>query len=308
MMKIALVLNIHINDIININRMGWNIPLHFVCINKLKNEYMIKFDIEAILEYIKNHKDWFYIAGIIILVLLQMQTCRNNQDLKIEGLRQQNNISALTDSLNYYINENGNLVAEKHAYQLTQKELEDSIGKIDKKHREYVTWLRTNLTHHDTIYADAVVEHDTIDMDSTMIDKGVILVDTTDVWGNSRRQIKVEIPYYIDSLLRTGEVRLDLEQSIFVTGSLQRDTKTGETYIVLETDYPGIRFNNAMGIVATTSPDYELTFRKRNGVGLFIGPSVGLGYDPIHKTLSPTIGLSLGLGYTFTPKRLQWGR
>ena len=46
--------------------------------------------------------------------------------------------------------------------------------------------------------------------------------------------------------------------------------------------------------------------RKRNGVGLAIGPSFGVFYDSPSKTLKPAFGLSLTVGYTFTPKSLQW--
>jgi hypothetical protein len=46
--------------------------------------------------------------------------------------------------------------------------------------------------------------------------------------------------------------------------------------------------------------------RKRHGVGLAIGPSVGIYYDKPSNSVKPAFGVSLTVGYTFTPKRLQW--
>ena len=74
----------------------------------------------------------------------------------------------------------------------------------------------------------------------------------------------------------------------------------------LKSDYPGLTFNSGNGIIASNGKQYEREMRKRNGVGLAIGPSIGVFYDSPSKTLKPAFGLSLTVGYTFTPKALQW--
>ena len=46
--------------------------------------------------------------------------------------------------------------------------------------------------------------------------------------------------------------------------------------------------------------------RKNNGIGLAIGPSFGVFYDSPTQSLKPAFGLTLTIGYTFTPKIFQW--
>ena len=95
-------------------------------------------------------------------------------------------------------------------------------------------------------------------------------------------------------------------KDIYVEGTITRNNKTKETMFHLKSDYPGLTFNSGNGIVASNGKQYEREMRKRNGVGLAIGPSFGVFYDSPSKTLKPAFGLSLTVGYTFTPKALQW--
>lgn len=254
------------------------------------------------IDFIVKYKTFFLIGIILLMFVLLMNQCTSNRRLKDEIQRQYNNELAMKDTLSQYTDELGRLNAEKHAYQLTQEELIDSIGKIDKKHSEYVSYLKTQLGVKDTVELYFYIDRPYRDV--SKLDNGIIKVDTTDVFGNSSRRLFVSIPYDIDTILNLYKSSISLEQNIFVEGWLERNTKTNETFVHLRSDYPGIKFNDGTGFVAEPSSKYERSMRKTMGVGLFVGPSVGFGYTP--EKWQPYVGLSVGVGLTFTPRFLQW--
>jgi hypothetical protein len=82
--------------------------------------------------------------------------------------------------------------------------------------------------------------------------------------------------------------------------------KTKETMFQLKTDYPGVTFNSGKAIVATNGKQYDKEARRRNGIGISIGPSVGYYYFFPTQSFKPAVGISVTIGYTFTPKAFQW--
>jgi len=129
----------------------------------------------------------------------------------------------------------------------------------------------------------------------------------SDVFGKSSRSLFVNIPYNVnENKLFTGDATFALDQNIFVEGWLERNTKSNETYIHLRSDYPGLVFNSGLGIVAEPSKKYDRSMRKSNGIGLAIGPNFSFSYDFINQRFVPTVGLGITIGYTYTPKLLQW--
>ena len=229
--------------------------------------------------------------------------CSKINSLKNEITRQENNQQALTEQLVNYEDELGRANAEKHAYQLTQKELRDSIGLLKKKNTEYISYIKANMGIKDTVKIETVIFRDT----SLTIDGGCIAFEKADTFGNSYRNVNVSIPYNVDdNKLYTGNATFVLNQNIFVEGWLERNTKTKETYIHLRSDYPGVVFNSGMGVVAEPSKQYEKDMRKSCGIGLAVGPCINLGYDFVNKNFAPTVGIGLIIGFTYTPKSFQW--
>ena len=264
-----------------------------------------------ILKKIWKFKDYILLGVIILLIMSCVNTCNNNSDLQRDINRQHNNIAAITDSLKQYKDELGRTIAEKHAFQLTQQELMDSVGLLKKKNYEYLSYTKTQMGIHDTLVIPTEIERirvDTILLSQGVTDTGYIRFNKSDVFGNSSRTIGMEMKYYVDSLLHTGDVNFSLNQNIFVETWLERNTKSGETFVTLRTDYPNITFNSGMGIHALSDGNYEKSFRKSKGIGLAIGPSVGFGYDLYNHRLVPNVGLKLTIGFTYTPKIFQWGK
>ena len=217
--------------------------------------------------------------------------------------RQENNIVAITEELNNYKDELGRANAEKHAYQLTQKELRDSIGLLKKKNQEYVSYINTHLKVTDTLKVETVIVKEV----DAQVEGGYIRFAKSDVFGKSSRSFSVNIPYNVnENKLFTGDATFALNQDIFVEGWLERNTKTKETYIHLRSDYPGLTFNSGLGIVAEPSASYDRSMRKNNGLGIAIGPNFSFSYDFVNQKFIPTIGVGITIGYTYTPRILQW--
>lgn len=260
-----------------------------------------------IFNFLSKYRDIIYILFIILFFGLLVNQCSKNSGLQNEILRLNNNIYAMTDTIQQYVDANGRHIAEKHAFQLTEKELRDSVDLLKIKNREYLAYINTHIGIRDTIEVPTYIDRiDSIYYNNqNTIDKGTIRFDKSDTYGKSSRSLSVSIPYYCDSLLHTGNAIVDLSQNIYVESMIDRDKNTGETFVRLISDYP-VTFNSGMGVIVTNSNSYEKSIRKSRGIGFAVGPSLNLGYDWMNKKIVPTVGVSVTLGFTWTPKWAQW--
>ena len=181
---------------------------------------------EKFLEILKKYRDLIYISIIIIFVIIFSGQCSriNNLNHKID--RQENNRIALTEQIVNYKDELRRVNAEKHAYQLTQEELRDSIDVLKKKNSEYVYYINTNMNIKDTVILETVIIKEV----DAQVEGGTIKLEKSDVFGKSSRSFSVNIPYNVnENKLFTGDATFALDQNIFVEGWLERNTKTKET-------------------------------------------------------------------------------
>lgn len=264
--------------------------------------------ISKIFDFIIKIKDILCVAAIVLLSIFLMSQCESKNELEREIDILTNNTYALTDSLAQYHDKLGNVIAEKHALQLTQEQMEETIGELKRRHTEYVAHINANMNIKDTVYVEKVVFRDVVVDTTKMIETGTIQLAKNDVFNKSKRNISANIPYKVSypSNLSIGDASFTIEQDIYVEGTITRDYKTKETMLYLKSDYPGLLFNSGNGIVASNGKQYDREARKRNGIGLAIGPSVGVFYDNFTQSLKPALGVSVTIGYTFTPKAFQW--
>lgn len=264
--------------------------------------------ISKIFDFIIKIKDILCVAAIVLLSIFLMSQCESKNELEREVDILTNNTYALTDSLAQYHDKLGNVIAEKHALQLTQEQMEETIGELKRRHTEYVAHINANMNIKDTVYVEKVVFRDVVVDTTKMIETGTIQLAKNDVFNKSKRNISANIPYKVSypSNLSIGDASFTIEQDIYVEGTITRDYKTKETMLYLKSDYPGLLFNSGNGIVASNGKQYDREARKRNGIGLAIGPSVGVFYDNPTQSLKPALGVSVTIGYTFTPKAFQW--
>lgn len=258
---------------------------------------------EKFLEILKKYRDLIYISIIIIFGIIFSGQCSRIDNLNYEIDRQENNRIALTEQIVNYKDELGRANAEKHTYQLTQEELRDSIKFLKQKNKEYISYINTNMNIKDTVTIETVIVREV----DAQVEGGSIKLSKSNMFGKSSCSFSVNIPYNVnENRLFTGDATFALDQNIFVEGWLERNTKTNETYIHLRSDYPGLVFNSGLGIVAEPSKKYDRSMRKSNGIGLAIGPNFSFSYDFINQRFVPTVGLGITIGYTYTPKVLQW--
>ena len=278
-------------------------------VEKINNIFKsIRNGLSKTLEFIVKIKDiiWFVIILIISIFLISQCSSKNKLEREVDILT--NNTYALSDSLLQYQDKLGNIIAEKHALQLTQEEMEKTIGELKKKNTEYVSYISTNLNLKDTVYIEKVLYKDVIIDTINNTESGTIFLEKNDQFNKSNRYISASIPYkanYPSNLVVTdGEFVVN--QNIFIEGIITRNNKTKETMFQLKTDYPGVTFNSGNAIVATNGKQYDKDARRRNGIGISIGPSVGYYYFFPTQSFKPAVGFSVTIGYTFTPKALQW--
>ena len=259
------------------------------------------------LDFIVKIKDILWVVLVLIVSFSLISQCKSNNEMEREIDILTNNTYALTDSLHQYQDELGNVIAEKHALQLTQEEMERTIGELKQKNTEYVAYINTNISLKDTVYIETVIKEVVVDT-TKKVETGTIHLEKTDKFKNSQRFIAADIPYTASypSNLVIKEAMITMAQDLFVEGTIVRNNKTKETMFYLKSDYPGVIFNSGNAIVATNGKQYDREMRKRNGIGLAIGPSLGVYYDNPSNSLKPAFGLSLTIGYTYTPKILQW--
>lgn len=260
------------------------------------------------LDFIVKIKDMLWVAVVVIISLFLMSQCKSNNELEREVDVLTNNTYALTDSLHHYHDELGNIVAEKHALQLTQEQMENTIGELRKKNSEYIAHINTIVGLRDTVYIERVVYKDVVIDTLNKVETGTIHLERNDMFNKSSRYIAANIPYTVTypSNLVINEASFTVNQDIYVEGTITRNNKTKETMFYLKSDYPGLTFNSGNAIVATNGRQYDREMRRRNGIGLAVGPSVGVFYDSPTQSLKPAFGLTLTIGYTFTPKAFQW--
>lgn len=278
-------------------------------IEKINNVFkFIRNLISKTLDFIIKIKDIIWVIIVLIITLSLLSHCESTNRLEKEIDTLTNNTYALSDSIRQYRDELGNTIAEKHALQLTQEEMERTIGELQQKNMEYITYINANINLKDTVYVETIVYKDIIIDTVNGTETGTIHLEKKDIFTKSKRFISTDIPYSATypSNLVIGDATFILNQDIYVEGIITRNNKTKETMFYLKSDYPGVTFNSGNGIVATNGKEYDREMRKRNGVGLAIGPSLGIYYDNPTQTLKPGFGLSITIGYTYTPKIFQW--
>lgn len=259
------------------------------------------------LDFIVKIKDILWVVLVLIIAFSLISQCKSNIELEREVDILTNNTYALTDSLHQYQDELGNVVAEKYALQLTQEQMEQTIGELKKKNMEYVAYIDANINLKDTVYVETIIKEFVVDT-TKKIETGTIHLEKTDKFKKSQRFISADIPYTATypSNLSIEEATITMAQDLYVEGTIVRNKKTKETMFYLKSDYPGVIFNSGKGIVATNGKQYDVEARRSNGIGLAIGPSIGAFYDNPTQSLKPTFGISITIGYTYTPRRFQW--
>lgn len=254
-------------------------------------------------EFLKNN--WFGIlvtVAVIVLIMLFSRSCNNNQYLKDELARYENNLKAANDSLKNY-KDGKYQCAEMRALQLRVDELNDSL-KLERG-KEPVTIIKYVAGITDTVYVNGDIIHDTVNI-GNLCDRGVIAFHKENTFGKSSRLVDATVPYTIDSScnINVGESTIALNQNIWIDANIYKNKK-GETFLNLKTDYPNTTFNSGTAIVVTDGATNE----KKKHFGVCFGATVGYGITinnngALTARPAPYIGLGATIGWQ--PNKLKF--
>ena len=272
------------------------------------------------------------LIGIAILVAILLIQCGQNRGLKgdleaqkAEAQRAQNNYEALHDTIRQGKINDTILLAEKKALKLSIDELKngysdllvgfDQFRKQNPKVIERITVNNTETIREVPVY---------VKMDGK--GNGIFTFnDTAKFADGNYRKLKGTLPFSslffnkkdstqvdIDksglyTQINPGAGNFVLEQGIRLKVGLFEDKKTHKVSIAATTSYPGITFTQLDGAdIMDDGPSRKATrnFRKTWGIGLTLGYGAGVNL----KTSQVFFGPQVGVGLTYTPKFLQWGK
>lgn len=220
-----------------------------------------------------------YSAHIIyILIILGLLVCLNFSISKCSNTRDEykNNIEALTDTIKYYKDKNGNLVATKLGFEsdiktlkLLNEQLFNEIEalKLKKGDVQNIYHIEGVIDHgkNDTIY---IVKHDSINRGFSKEFN----------FSDEFRTLEGNIKYKPDTLkfnIEKDYVKFDY------TLAMDKDNR-----IYVKSDNPYVKYNEISGF----------TIPKTKKTHWSLGPSVNFGYDPINNKPTFSIGASLNYG------------
>ena len=230
----------------------------------------------------------FLLGGIVVLCFLLLRQCEATEEAKGEANKIQNNWKASLDTIDNYIDKNGNAAAEIRALNLSLAEIEGEL--LFEKGKPPITVIKT-----ETVIKEVIVD--------TIIGNfnSALTFSDTASWGKSFRKVGVFVPYETGgNAINFGNATIDLNQNIFLSALLTRDNKTKELFVNLSTDYPGTTFNSAEGIlIDQKSKEFkDLQYQNRKTLGLGLQLGVGLS--------GSSVAPYVGIGINYTPKFLQW--
>ena len=223
---------------------------------------------DKIIEFLKSIKTHLIyisiIIGLLFLLDISIRSCQENKELY------ENNIIALSDSVSYYKDKNGNLVASKTLLEgdisllkKTNSELSDELNSMKIKNPEQVVKIVTEYvnTPSDTVWV--------IDSINANITKPFNFTD-------NYRSLEGNV-YLKDDILGLS-INKDEVYANYILA-----IKDNKAYIT--TDNPYIKISDIQGITLPTPKTKHF----------YLGPSINFGYDPIKN--KPTFNIRVSVGY-----------
>lgn len=253
--------------------------------------------------------------GVVILVLLLLQQCNSNASLKREikqvqmiADRELNNYKAGQDTIRIERNKNGELVAQKLAYEFDI----NSLTEVNKKAiADYQRSL--NLTK-DIKNINSLLRTEIRVKDSIINSKGTVitLTDSTSTikfnddknwdkynWRRFNGTLDVLRNKETNSLSVTSS-RFDFEQGIELKAAILNEN--GVNSLKITTPYPGIEFTNIENINLVND---KLNQKNEKKAGFSIGIGAGYGINLTPNSVI-TVGPQIGIGLYWSPKWLRF--
>jgi preprotein translocase subunit Sec61beta len=274
--------------------------------------------ITKIINWIKNLKltktDILYI-GLIVFILLFLQQCNSNASLKREikqvevvANRELNNYKASQDTIKIVRNENGELVAQKLAYEFDINSLNDANKKaiadyqkalnLNKDIKNINSLLRTEIRVKDSIINSKGTVIKITDSTSTIKFSDDKNWDKYN-WRRFNATLDVLRNTKTNNLTVTSN-RFDFEQGIELKAAILNEN--GVNSLKITTPYPGIEFTNIENINLVNDKLNQKN-EKKAGFSIGIGAGYGINLTP---NIVITVGPQIGIGLYWSPKWLRF--
>lgn len=220
---------------------------------------------------LRYHIIYILIICILLGILsISVNKCSNTRE------EYKHNIEALNDTIKYYQDKNGNLVATKLAFESDVKTLKllnenlynqiDSL-KLKSSQISQIIYVDGEIINHpkDTMY---LIQHDTIS-------KGFSKEFN---FNDDFRTLEGNVKYANDNL--NMSITKDIIKFDY-TVAMDKDSR-----IYIKSTNPYVKYNEISGF----------TVPKEKNKHWYTGPSVSVGYDPIQNKPSFSVGWSVGYG------------
>ena len=275
--------------------------------------------LKNIISWVLDPKNRSLIVSVAFIVLLffLLSTCNRAAGLKREisknkeeSQRIVNNYEASRDTLKMYQEDNGNLVGKIQGYELTITELKTDYESLFGEHEDLKKKPPITITKVVTVIRDSLIE---VAVNSTGDSTGGELEfsDSTFFSEGNWRNLSGKIPYSLNNNLSNplvpGEGSFEIGQSISLSTTLTKDKETGKIMIKVETPYPGVTFSNIQGASILDDDKNKKMWRQARKTWS-VGANVGYGVLLDIKDSNVSLGPYYGVGITYSPKWLQWGK
>jgi hypothetical protein len=266
------------------------------------------------LEIIEKNRGLIAFVLGMLFILLFLKQCNHiadlKQDVKIAAQstqREINNTNAANDSVRYYKNKTGGLVAEIKSYEFDVINLRDEQKKLTEKYR---TALNLNKDLKDV---NSLLMFDIGIKDSIIANLKQVKVDSlttrlefdkSNDFGNGnfrslRGSVVVKRNYLTNEIIAQNPIFL-LDQNIKLVAAI--DESTGVQQLKITTDYPGLKFNDIENInLINTKLNQKL--EKKAGWSIGIGIGYGVCLSPAQVV---SFGPTIGLNAIWSPKWLRF--
>jgi hypothetical protein len=258
-----------------------------------------------------------------LLICVSIWQYNELQIVKNNSARHFNNYLAAQDSITYISGENETLIAQKLSMEFFHSELSNENKKLlerlqTEKNKKPQVVIQTEIKYRDTSIYIPVTS--TFDNNSPSLNFNY----NPTLKGKNKMSIVGHLPYsiYYDTCnlkvdsgginwsiqpgIVPGKVHLQIEQKIDLVMGLVRDPKTKQLYVRATTDFPGVSFSDLNSIYLLDDVESKKALRSaRKPFGL--GVTVGLGITAGSNGYIVR-GPNLGVGLTYTPKFLQFGK
>jgi hypothetical protein len=265
-------------------------------------------------KYIPSKNTLIFI-GVFLFILIFLQQCNSNASLKREikqvqmvADRELNNYKASQDTIRIEKNKNGELVAQKLAYEFDINSLTDANKKSIADYQRAL-----NLTK-DIKNINSILRTEIRVKDSIINSKGTVitLTDSTSTikfidvknwdkynWRRFNGTLDVLRNKETNSLSVTSS-RFDFEQGIELKAAILNEN--GVNSLKITTPYPGIEFTNIENINLVND---KLNQKNEKKAGFSVG--IGLGYG-VNLTPGQVVGFgpSINVGLMWSPKWLRF--